>query len=211
MFIHRNIYNHLRQHLAIYMFICGLFLMGIIFGAIVVNSMNFIQKEDLYFYLSQFFEQVVDDSIKSYKDIFKGSYFFHLKYLLLLYILGISIIGLPLVWILIFIKGLFIGFTVGFIVNQLGFKGLILSTLSIAPQNIVIIPVYIVGASFAMIFSLILLRKLVQYKISFSISKPFQIYTLVFLLLIVGSLLASLLETFISHQAMYSYLKTLYN
>lgn len=185
--------------------------MGIIFGAIVVNSMNFIQKEDLYFYLSQFFEQVVDDSIKSYKDIFKGSYFFHLKYLLLLYILGISIIGLPLVWILIFIKGLFIGFTVGFIVNQLGFKGLILSTLSIAPQNIVIIPVYIVGASFAMIFSLILLRKLVQYKISFSISKPFQIYTLVFLLLIVGSLLASLLETFISHQAMYSYLKTLYN
>src|SRR5690625_3446476 len=210
MHIHQLIQEHLRHHMSIYIFTCGLFLMGIVFGAIVVNSMNFVQREDLYFYLSQFFEQVVDDDLKSYKEIFKSSYFFHLKYLLLLYVLGISIIGLPLVWILIFSKGLFIGFTVGFIVNQLGFKGLILASLSIAPQNIVIIPIYIVGTSFAMIFSLMLLRKIMRQNISYSIFKPFQIYTIVFIILLASSSLASILEIYISHTAMHSYLKALY-
>jgi len=210
MHIHQLIQEHLRHHMSIYIFTCGLFLMGIIFGAIVVNSMNFIQKEDLYFYLSQFFEQVVDNDPHSNLAIFKSSYYFHLKYLLLLYILGLSIIGLPIVWILIFLKGMFVGFTVGFIVNQLGFKGLILASLSIAPQNIFIIPIYIVAASFAMIFSLMLFKKIMRQNISYSIFQPFQIYTIVFIILLASSSLASILETYISHTAMHSYLKALY-
>src|SRR5690625_4615047 len=107
--IQQHFLNHFRQHITIYIFICGLFLMGIIFGAIVVNSMNFIQKENLFFYLTQFFEQTIEQDAKNHTTIFKNSYFFHLKYLLLLYVLGLSIIGLPILWILIFAKGLFIG------------------------------------------------------------------------------------------------------
>lgn len=209
--IRQQIYYHLQQHGTIYIFMIGLFLMGIIFGSVIVNSMNFIQKEDLHFYLSQFFEQVVDESDHPYGAIFKSSYFFHLKYLLLIYLLGLSIIGLPLVWILVFLKGLFVGFTVGFIVNQLGFQGLILASISIAPQNLIIIPMYVIAGSFAMIFSLMLIRKLMQSNISFSILRPFQIYSVVFIALLVISLISSVLETYISHSAMYSYLKTLYN
>jgi len=210
MHFHHLIKEHFKQHLTIYIFTCGLFLMGIIFGAIIVNSMNFIQKEDVYFYLSQFFEQVIDYELSSSFEIFKSSYYFHLKYLLLLYILGLSIIGLPIVWTLMFLKGMFVGFTVGFIVNQLGFKGLILASVSIAPQNLLIIPIYIIGASFAMIFTLMLLRKLMQQNVSYSILEPFKIYTIIFFILLVASSLASIFETYISHTAMHSYLKSLY-
>src|SRR5690625_6311767 len=133
--IRQQIYYHLQQHGTIYIFMIGLFLIYIFFGSVIVNSMNFIQKEDLHFFLYQFFYQVVDESVHPYGAIFKSSYFFHLKYLLLIYLLGLSIIGLPLVWILVFLKGLFVGFTVGFIVNQLGFQGLILASISIAPQK----------------------------------------------------------------------------
>src|SRR5690625_2855557 len=146
--IQQQIYYHLQQHGTIYIFMIGLFLMGIIFGSVIVNSMNFIQKEDLYFYLSQFFEQIVDESAPSFGAIFKNSYFFHLKYLLLIYVLGLSIIGLPLVWILVFLKGLFIGFTVGFIVNKLVVQGLILSAIYIAYHKLIIIPHTIIAVSF---------------------------------------------------------------
>lgn len=208
--IQQHFLNHFRQHITIYIFICGLFLMGIIFGAIVVNSMNFIQKENLFFYLTQFFEQTIEQDAKNHTTIFKNSYFFHLKYLLLLYVLGLSIIGLPILWILIFAKGLFIGFTVGFIVNQLGFQGLILATLTVAPQNIIIIPIYIIGASFAMIFSLMLIQKLMQNNISSSMVKPFQQYSIIFLILIASSIVGSLIESYVSHSAMHSYLKVLF-
>src|SRR5699024_12217023 len=83
-----------------------------------------------------------------------------LKYLILLFILGLTIIGLPAIWILIFSKGLVIGFSVGFIVNQLGWKGLLLAATSIAPQNLIIIPVYLFAASIAMVFYLILFANL---------------------------------------------------
>ncbi len=41
--------DHVREHATIYIFMTILFLTGIIFGAVIVNSMNFIQKQDLFF------------------------------------------------------------------------------------------------------------------------------------------------------------------
>ncbi len=39
--------THVREHSSIYLFVIVLFLMGVIFGAVVVNSLSFTQKEDL--------------------------------------------------------------------------------------------------------------------------------------------------------------------
>ncbi len=36
-------------------FMIILFLTGITFGAFIVNSMHFVQKQDLFFYLERFF------------------------------------------------------------------------------------------------------------------------------------------------------------
>lgn len=211
MLLSKNIFiNHLREHITIYTFMVILFITGIIFGAIIVNSMNFIQKQDLFFHLEQFFGQIATQKIMSHSDIFKQSFFYHLKYLLFLFILGISIIGLPLIWILLFLKGLVIGFTVGFIVNQLGMNGLLLAALSVAPQNLLIIPIYIGASSLAMIFSLILLEKLFAKRISQSIVHPLGKYMTSYALLIVATVIAALLEAFVAHEAMQSFIRTIY-
>lgn len=46
--------NHFREHSSIYLFIIVLFLMGVIFGAIVVNSLSFNQKK-IYFIICHSF------------------------------------------------------------------------------------------------------------------------------------------------------------
>lgn len=200
--------NHLKNHVTIYVFMIVLLLTGVIFGAIIVNSMSFVQKQDLFFHLERYFALANGDETIASKDILKRSFFFHMKYLLLLFILGMTIIGLPVVWVLIFVKGLVIGFSVGFIVNQLGVKGLMLATLSIAPQNIIIIPIYIIAASLAMIFSLSLLYKLFGRTFNQSIGRPFVQYSLIFILLHVGALGSSLIETFVANEALKAVLKT---
>src|SRR5699024_8498840 len=161
-------------------------------------------------YLERFFGQVSDNQHIENKEILKDSFFYHAKYLLLLFILGLSVIGLPVVWILLFLKGLVVGFSVGFIVNQLGLKGLLLASLSIAPQNFLIIPIYIIAGSLSMIFSLTLIRKLFSRKYSRPVLQPFGQYIMVFSLLLVFSFLAAILEAYVANEAMASLIKSLY-
>ena len=51
----KTIIDHLREQATIYIFMIVLFLTGIIFGAVIVNSMNFIQKQELFFYVGTVF------------------------------------------------------------------------------------------------------------------------------------------------------------
>ncbi|MFD1039217.1 stage II sporulation protein M [Virgibacillus byunsanensis] len=202
--------NHLKENAAIYLFMVILFLTGVIFGAIIVNSMNFVQKQDLFFYLERFFGQISNQQQIASTDILKSSFLYHVKYLLLLFVLGLSVIGLPIVWILLFLKGLVVGFSVGFIVNQLGLKGLLLASLSIAPQNFLIIPIYITAGSLSMIFSLTLLNKLFSRRVSRPVFQPFGRYVTMFSLLLATAFIAALLEAFVANEAMEAVIKSLY-
>ena len=202
--------DHFKEHATIYVFIMILFLTGIIFGAIIVNSMEFNQKQDILFYLERYIGQIIDKEMIGNQTILMDSFLLHVKGLLLLFTLGLTVIGLPLVWILIFMKGLAIGFSVGFIVNQFGIKGLILAALSIAPQNLLIIPMYIIAGSLSMLFSLTLISILFNQKVSPPIIQFFRKYVLMFSFLLTISFVAALLEAFIAHEAMQSFIKSFY-
>jgi len=151
--------SYFREHSSIFLFIIVLFLMGVIFGAIVVNSMSFTQKENLFYYLSQFFGQVSSGRTAENSDLFLQSIYHNSKFIGLIWILGISIVGLPIILILLFVKGMVVGFTVGFLVSQMGWKGFTLAIASILPQNLIIIPVFIVIASLSVIFSMRMIKK----------------------------------------------------
>ena len=117
---------HFREH-SFNLFICHcLIFNGGNFRAAVVNSLSFSQKEDLYYYLSQFFGQVSTGKMVTSNDLFIQSFFHNSKFISLMGPLGISVIGLPIILILLFIKGMVVGFTVGFLVNQMGWNGFLL-------------------------------------------------------------------------------------
>ncbi|SHF58530.1 stage II sporulation protein M [Ornithinibacillus halophilus] len=206
-----NIISHFNEHATIYIFMIILFLTGIIFGAILVNSMSFAQKQDLIFYLERFFGRISNEQSIDKVTILKDSFLYHIKFLLILFLLGLSVIGLPVVWVLLFIKGLVVGFTVGFMVNQLQFQGFLLATVSIAPQNIVIIPIYIIAGSLSMIFSISLLNKLFTRKISQTTLQPFAMYISAFLVLIAFSLSAALIEAYVANEAMEAMIRSVYS
>ncbi|KMK93664.1 stage II sporulation protein M [Rossellomorea marisflavi] len=152
--------QHVQAHSSIYLFMITLFLMGVIFGAIVVNSLSFAQKEDLYLYLGKFFTEIEGGRMTSSEDMFRQSFLHNVKSLGILWLLGISIIGLPLIFVLVFMKGVVVGFSVGFLVNQMGWSGFLLSFVSILPQNIIIIPAFIFIGAVSASFSITLIRKI---------------------------------------------------
>ncbi len=190
--------NHFREHSSIYLFIAVLFLMGVIFGAIVVNSLTLSQKEDLFYYLSQFFSQISNGKVADSKDLFIQSFSHNSKFIGLMWLLGISIIGLPVILILLFIKGMVVGFTVGFLVNQMGWNGFLLSFVSVLPQNIIIIPVFIISATLAVSFSFKMIRQQFIKKMGEPMLPLFGRYMVLLVGAIVSLVIAAGVEAYIS-------------
>lgn len=201
---HSILANHFREHSSIYLFIIVLFLMGVIFGAIVVNSLSLSQKEDLYYYLSQFFSQVSNGKVADSKDLFIQSFSHNSKFIGLMWLLGISIIGLPVILILLFIKGMVVGFTVGFLVNQMGWDGFLLSFVSVLPQNIIIIPIFIISATLSVSFSFKMIRQQFIKKLGEPILPLFGRYMFLFIIALLFLVIAAGMEAYISPALMKS-------
>jgi stage II sporulation protein M len=149
---------HVKQQKSLYLFVTVLFMMGVIFGSLIVNALDPTQKEGLLHYLGYFFQGLKQDSIADSSIALQHSVGDHLKTIGLMWILGLSVIGIPLLLIFIFIKGLVIGFTVGFLVNQLSWQGLWFAFVSVVPQNLLIIPALIIVTVAGINFSKDLVR-----------------------------------------------------
>ncbi|PLS01648.1 stage II sporulation protein M [Neobacillus cucumis] len=201
--------SYFREHSSIFLFIVVLFLMGVIFGAIVVNSMSITQKEDLFYYLSQFFGQVSDGTVTEDNDLFLQSFMHNSKFIGLMWILGISIIGLPIILILLFLKGMVVGFTVGFLVSQMGWKGFMLAFASILPQNLIIIPVFILMAAFSVIFSIRMIKRQFLKKYAQPIMPFFKRYIVALIAAVLFISVASGIEAYLSPWLMKSIISSI--
>ncbi len=72
--------------------------------------------------------------------------------------LGLTIIGAPLVLAVVFYRGFVLGFTVGFLIQEWSWGGLAVALTSIFPQGLLQVPALIGGATAALSFSMLLLR-----------------------------------------------------
>lgn len=200
--IRLTIANHIRQSIGTYMFVFVLFIMGVIFGAVVVNALSVEQQQDLTAYMGSFFDGIDERSVVEPREAFRLSFINHLKYMGLIWILGLTVIGLPLILIFLFLKGVMIGFTVGFLVNQMGWKGALFSTVSVVPQNLLIIPAYLVTGVAAISFSVLLLKHFFTQRRAQTVWAPLRSYTVIVFFMSGVLLAASLYEAYVSPSLM---------
>ncbi|WP_273716851.1 stage II sporulation protein M [Alkalihalobacillus pseudalcaliphilus] len=190
--------SHIEENRSLYIFTTVLFLMGIIFGAIVVNSMSLTQRHDLHLYVSQFFGQVSEGHMTSSAEIFATSFMHYIKYIGLMWLLGLSVIGLPVLLILLFLKGVVVGFTIGFLVNQLGLQGFLLSFAAVMPQNFILIPVFIIIGTAGTAFCVKMMRQQFFKKQTVPFMPQFVRYSLLMLCLGGAVAFASFCEAYLS-------------
>jgi stage II sporulation protein M len=168
----------MKDHVPLYMFVSVLFLIGVVFGAVMVNALSLDQKQELARQLNYFFQGVDDGSMVAGQQgqSFQMTLGLHLKWMGLIWLLGLSVVGLPLVFVLDFLKGVQVGFSVGYLTGQFAWKGMLFALVSIAPQNIVVIPVILVASVAATGFSLHLVKSRFQHRRG-ALAQPFWQYT----------------------------------
>jgi stage II sporulation protein M len=186
----------LQEHAKLFVYTIVLFIFGVIFGAIVVNALAPAQKADLFNYLKGFFGLVNDNKLANSNYMTWHAMFRDLKILGLIWILGLSIIGLPLIVILTFLKGFTIGFTVGFLVESFERKGLLFALTAVLPQNLLIVPSIIIAGVAGIAFSLMLVRS--RFSQNMPLYQKFLSYTTLFFALAIFLVIASLVEGYVS-------------
>ncbi len=77
-----------------------------------------------------------------------------LKTAALLFVLGLTVIGAPLVLGIVFLRGFVLGFTVGFLIQETSLNGLILAAAAVLPpHNVVAVPAIMIAAGGALAFA----------------------------------------------------------
>ncbi|MEI7024635.1 stage II sporulation protein M [Paenibacillus sp. y28] len=150
--------TYVKEHLALFLFVCVLLTMGVVFGALLVGALSPEQKQDMSRFLSSYFHYIHQNGTMGNTLSFWDVYSQHMKWMLLIWLLGLSVIGLPFIWVLDFLKGVLLGFTIAYLAGELSWKGLLFALVSVAPQNIVLLPAIVITSVMGMSFTIFLYR-----------------------------------------------------
>ncbi|SDY49046.1 stage II sporulation protein M [Proteiniborus ethanoligenes] len=133
------IYKDVKENFILYFLLVLALMIGISAGAITISVLSKDQSQSLISFLDSFFKVLNQEKIDSL-ILLKQSILNNIQTIILVWILGLTVIGAPIVFVIIALRGFIVGFTVGFLINELGFKGFVFSLLTILPQNIFVIP-----------------------------------------------------------------------
>jgi stage II sporulation protein M len=194
--IWRSLTNHFRDNLILYVLLSSFMVVGILLGSSSVKSLNSEQINSLGDYFNNFVSTFPTLQIQP-EVLTTASFAANIKLLLLIWFLGLTVLGVPIIFLAITVKGFYLGFTAGFIIQEKGLRGILFTAITLLPQNFLIIPSLVIAGVVAASFSLWLLRG--RFKNPYSkISQMFFSYTFVFCILGIVTTCGSFLEGYVT-------------
>ncbi|NLM43148.1 MAG: stage II sporulation protein M [Clostridiales bacterium] len=190
------IIKHIKENSFFYLGFILLFSVGISLGAYWVTNVSIETKELLIMYLNGFFN-FAEGKIFNNSAIFKSSFINNIISILLLLIFGFTYVGIIFSPILTIFRGFCFGFSIAFLVESFGRKGLIFSLVSLLPHNIVLIPSTIFLCSVSLQYSLFLLKSRNEKRYE-NKRQSFINYIFSFILGMVLVVLSTVIESYIT-------------
>jgi len=152
--------GYLRRNALLYLVVLGLLVGGVCLGATAVKVLDREEKADLVRYLATFLRGLSDGKLRSEPSVaLRAACLQNLKTVGFLWGLGLTVVGIPAVAAVVFLRGLAVGFTVAFLVDEMGQAGLLLAAGAVLPQNLLALPALVLIAVSSLSFSLLLVRR----------------------------------------------------
>lgn len=175
------------------LFLFGISVVGFIFG---VFFLTLISKTD---------QELVKKMIKSYIDninnidyfdTFKNCFIENFLFIFIIWILGMSVIGIPITIFYYFIKTFTLGFLMSAFILTYKIKGILYSIIYIIPSNLFNILIFTILLFYSINFSLTLIMAITKKK-NLNFKNIINKYTIILLFSLISILISSLYETFI--------------
>lgn len=189
--------NSILKQKKLYLFLIGLMVTGLIAG---ILFWFVISKEDKLLVtknLTNFFSCIKEGNSINYGASLLNSVVTSLIYVILIWLLGISIIGLPIILVMMATKSFIVGFSIAGIISSYGLKGIVGALVYVFPHQIVFLLLLILLGFYASafcikLFKYLFLKQMINFK------ETMRKYLKILGISCLSVLVISLFETFIS-------------
>lgn len=187
-----KLYNQKKRYLFL-LIIMGL---GLLFGIIFLFLISKEDKSILTKEINQFFVNIKNHQLDTTKALI-NSFSSNFLSITIIWLLGISIIGIPFIIFFLFFKNFVLGFSITSILSNYGFKGILLSLSYIFPHQLIYLAIWLLLSFYALSFS-IKLGKMLFFKKNINLREHFIRYIKIGGICLLGSLICSLIEVYIT-------------
>ena len=178
----------------LFVFLAVLTIIGVASGAIFSSLLSQSDKTLVNTYMNDFFKELETGNVINSSSLM-NTLTFTSGFILLIWIFGISIVGIVLIIPFLFLKSFILGFTIGSIITNFKLKGIILSFIYIMPHHIINILIYILISSYGITVSYKLMSSFKNKKI-FDFKKIMNKYTFILIFSETLLMISGIYETY---------------
>ncbi len=147
------------QRSASYFFVLVLLAAGIAVGALCIRVLEPGQELELRSYVTGALRVLGEGPpITDAREAWRWALAGNVRTAAWLWILGLTVVAAPLVLVVLFLRGFVVGFTVGFLVKEMGWRGVLIAAVGVFPQNLLAVPALVVGSVICLSFAGAVLR-----------------------------------------------------
>lgn len=115
------IVKHIKANIKDYLILSIIFVVGVMIGVILINNADDNSKKEVSGYINSFILNIKNKSFEIDRfELMKNIFMENLKFVIIIWMAGTTIIGMPLIYLIIAYKGICLGYTISSIVLALG-------------------------------------------------------------------------------------------
>ena len=180
-----------------YIFLLTIILIGFISGIIFSNILSYNDHQEISNTLKDYFLGIKNNQSINYLGNFLNIFSVNYLYMLLIWIFGLSIIGIILNPFILYFKSFVIGFSVGIIISVYSYLGILGSLLYLFPHLLINLLVYTLLSFYGIKLSIKLFKALFLHK-NFNFQDFMKRYFKILGLASIILLITTLYETFLA-------------
>lgn len=177
-------------------FVISILFLGLISGAVFGNIISVNDKTLVIDKIKLFISNINSDSINGI-EVFKNGISVNMLYLGIIWVMGMTFVGVVLNVVILFIKSFILGFSLASFIMVYSYKGLILSLIYLLFGQILNILVIVMATIYGIMFSSKLNLIIFKNKQDNNILKFFRNYVFILIIAIIVSIISSISEAFL--------------
>ena len=196
----KNFWQELKKNKYKYLFLITIIILGFLSGIVLANILSYNDKKEVGEIVETYFLNLKNNESINYIGNFLNNLGVNFFYLLLLFIFGISIIGIVLNPFILYFKSLITGFSVGIIISLYSFKGILGGILCVYPTQLLNLLIYMLVSFYGInlsirLFKVLFLRKNINN--NEFMKKYFQVLLFSSIVLLISTLYETFLADFV--------------
>ena len=188
--------NKLKEQKKIYIFLIAIMIIGLVAGIIYAIILNKSDHNLVTNSLNSFFSSIKNNDI-NYGRAILNSLIGNIAFVVFLFLLGISIIGIPLILISLFLKVFIFGFSISSIIYTYHLNGILKAITYLFPHQFITFLMALFLGFYSLYFGIKLFKYLFRNK-DINLRHSMKRYFQVFLTVLLVNIACSFIEVFLS-------------